>query len=193
MFKHFGYFVTESTKHCSEYHPYFRRTPELMAQFGLEPRKIRHEAAPKTGRDWLDDPENAPLPELKLSNEYAAEIIHAVVTDKPYRFHGNVMNTGLIPNLPFDCCVEVPVMVDAEGLHPCYAEPLPAQLAALNMTNISTQELAVQAVLEKDREAAFHACALDPLTKSVCSLDQIRAMFEELWEAEGELLAHFRC
>jgi alpha-galactosidase len=125
------------------------------------------------------------------SNEYAARIMQAVVTDRPYRFNGNVMNTGLIPNLPQGSCVEVPCLVDHQGVQPCYAGPLPVQLAALNQTNIVVQELAVRAALDRDREAAFHACALDPLTRSVCSLDQTRAMFDELWEAEGDLLAYF--
>ena len=116
----------------------------------------------------------------------------AMVTDKPYRFNGNVMNTGMIPNLPDGSCVEVPCLVDAQGVQPCYVGKLPAQLAALNLSNIVVQELAVRAVIDKDRDAAFHACAMDPLTRSVCSLDQTRAMFEELWEAEGELLAYFK-
>jgi alpha-galactosidase len=190
MFRHFGYFVTESTRHCSEYHPYFRRTPELRAQYGLEVRQVA--AEPGKQREYIEDPENAPLPDLSVSNEYAAEIVRAVVTDRPYRFNGNVMNAGLIDNLPRESCVEVPCLVDGEGVHACHVSPLPAQLAHLNLTNIAPQELAVRAILDRDREAAFHACALDPLTRAVCSLDQIRAMFDELWEAERALLEpHF--
>src|SRR4028118_1884830 len=113
--------------------------------------------------------------------------MQAAVSDAPYRFNGNVINTGLIPNLPDGCCVEVPCLADRQGVQACYVGLLPAQLAALNLSNIVVQELAVRAVLDKDREAAFHACALDPLTRSVCSLDQIRTMFDELWEAEGDL------
>lgn len=186
MFKHFGYFVTESTTHCSEYHPYFRRTKELLAQFGLREREVSEEIPEP--RTWDD---GSGVPDMTSSNEYAARIMQAVVTDRPYRFNGNVMNTGLIPNLPQGSCVEVPCLVDHQGVQPCYAGPLPVQLAALNQTNIVVQELAVRAALDRDREAAFHACALDPLTRSVCSLDQTRAMFDELWEAEGDLLAYF--
>jgi len=189
MFKHFGYFVTESTTHCSEYHPYFRRTNELLDQFGLRERVVS-EDIPKP-REWNEETDAGAF-ELTPSNEYAARIMQAVVTDVPYRFNGNVMNTGSIPNLPAGSCIEVPCLVDHQGVQPCYAGPLPAQLAALNLTNIVVQELAVQAVLDRDPDAAFHACALDPLTRSVCSLDQIRAMFNELWEAEGDLLAYFR-
>ena len=118
--------------------------------------------------------------------------MQAVVTNKPYKFNGNVMNTGLIPNLPAGCCVEVPCLVDRHGVQPCYVGNLPSQLAALNLSNIVVQELAVRAVLDRDRDAAFHACVMDPLTRSVCSLDQIRAMFDELWEAEGDLLAYYK-
>ena len=188
LFRHFGYFVTESTVHCSEYHPYFRRTPELRERFGLKERVV---AASPPARRWEAEADDAPLPDLTTSNEYAAEILRAVVTDRPYRFNGNVMNTGLIPNLGAGCCVEVPCLVDRQGVQPCYVGPLPAQLAALNQSNIAVQELAVRAVLDRDRDAAFHACAMDPLTRSVCSLNQIRAMFDELWAAEGDLLAYF--
>jgi alpha-galactosidase len=191
MFRQFGLFVTESTVHCSEYHPYFRRTKELREQFGLKERVVPDE--PQSKREWLADPDNAPLPDLKISNEYAAEIIRAVVTDRPYRFYGNVANTGLIPNLPGGCCVEVPCLVDRQGVQPTHVGALPPQLAHLNLSNIAVQELAVRAVLDKDREAAFHACALDPLTRAVCSLQQIRAMFDELWQVEAQagLLSSF--
>lgn len=187
LFQHFGFFVTESSPHCSEYHPYFRRTSELRDRFGLKERVVPD--TPSRKREWLDDPEGTPVPDLALSNEYAARIMQAVVSDKPCRFNGNVLNTGLIPNLPDGCCVEVPCLADAQGVQPCHVGPLPAQLAHLNQSNIAVQELAVRAVLDKDKEAAFHACALDPLTRSVCSLDQIRALFDQLWEAEGDLLS----
>ena len=137
--------------------------------------------------------EGEELPPLTPSEEYAARIMDAVVTDTPYRFNGNIMNDGtLISNLPAESCVEVPCLVDGQGVQPTHVGPLPVQLAHLNLTNIAPQELAVRAVLDKDKEAAFHACLLDPLTKSVVSLDDTRKMFEELWEAEGELLKHFR-
>ena len=102
-----------------------------------------------------------------------------------------VMNHGLISNLPDECCVEVPCMVDARGVHPCYVGELPPQLAAINRSGITVQELAVRAVLERDREMAYHACTLCPLTASLLSLPQIRQMFDELWEAEKDLLLWF--
>ena len=192
MFKQFGLFVTESTRHCSEYHPYFRRTQELRDQFNLESREVTDE--PTSQREYMKSAEELPVPDLITSNEYAAQIIRAMVTGVPYRFNGNVRNSGLISNLPDGCCVEVPCLVDKQGVQPTHVGDLPSHLAHLNLSNIAVQELAVQAVLEGDREAAFYACALDPLTRAVCSLQQIRDMFDELWEVESQagLLCAFK-
>ena len=183
MMRHFGCFVTESSRHNAEYLPYFMRTPELLERFRITPREVPME--PRRVREWQADGQGSepPVGELRRSQEYTTGIIEAMLTNTPFRFNGNVMNTGLIPNLPDGCCVEVPCMVDANGVNPCYVGALPAQLAALNMSNVAVQELAVQAVLERDREAAFWACAVDPLTSAVLSLDKIREMFEELWDA----------
>ena len=186
MMRCFGCFVTESTTHCSEYHPYFRRTQELRVRYGLHPWI----ASDQDARVWLPDDEA--VPPLTPSEEYAAGIIHAAVTDQPFVFHGNVMNTGLIENLPANCCVEVPCVMNRSGLHPCHIGPLPTPLAHLNLSNIAVQELAVEAFLKRDWTLAFQACALDPLTRSVLSLEDLRALFDELWEAEGGLLTHFR-
>jgi alpha-galactosidase len=193
MVKHFGYFVTESSRHNSEYLPYFRQTPELMAHFGLRIREVSDH--PLRVREWMQDTgiddTNAPVGELRLSREFTTGIMEAMLTNVPYSFNGNVMNTGLITNLPDGCCVEVPCMVDARGVHPCYVGDLPPQLAALNHSNIAVQELAVYAVLNRDPEAAFHACALDPLTAAILPLHKIRAMFDELWAVERPLLKWF--
>src|SRR3569833_997301 len=175
MMQQFGYFVTESSPHNSEYLPYFRRTPELRVQYGLESREVPMELPPNRVRAWqkdtgIDDDGNPVVPELKASHEYAAQIVEARVTNQPFVCNGNVMNSGAIENLPYDCCVEVPCVVVREGVHPCHVGKLPPQCAALNMTNIAVQELAVKAALERDREAAFHAVALDPLTASVLPL-----------------------
>jgi alpha-galactosidase len=189
MFRHFGWFVTESSRHCSEYHPYFRRSQDLREHYKLADWVPSDTPAPP--RTWMKEGEE--LPALTPSEEYAAKIMDAVVTDSPYRFNGNVMNDGaLITNLPAESCVEVPCLVDGQGVQPTHVGPLPVQLAHLNLSNIAPQELAVRAVLDRDREAAFHACLLDPLTKSVVSLDDTRKMFDELWDAEGDLLAHFK-
>ncbi|MCX5670766.1 MAG: alpha-galactosidase [Planctomycetota bacterium] len=189
MMRHFGYFVTESSHHNSEYLPYFRRTQELRDEFHLESRQVPMEQ--KADREWMKTGPDAPVPELARSNEYASGIIEALVTGVPLRFNGNVMNTGLITNLPEGCCVEVPCVADREGVHPCHVGPLPPPCAALNRSNVAVQELAVRAVLDRDRNAAFHAIALDPLTASCLSLAKIREMFEEMWAAERELLSYF--
>ena len=193
MMRHFGYFVTESTRHNSEYLPYFRQTPELMARFGLETRGVSD--SPFRVREWMKDTGiedgEAPVGELRLSREFTTGIMEAILTNVPFSFNGNVLNTGLITNLPEGCCVEVPCLVDGRGVHPCYVGDLPPQLAALNRSNVSVIELAVRAVLDKDRDAAFHACAVDPLDAAVLPLDKIRDMFEELWAAEDGLLQWF--
>jgi alpha-galactosidase len=188
MMRHFGYFVTESSGHNSEYVPYFRRTEALRETYGLHTREVAME--PRE-REWMKDTgvDDAGKLELIRSHEYASGIIEAMVTDEPFRFNGSVMNHGLIDNLPGGSCVEVPCIADRLGVHPCRVGALPPQCAALNASNIAVQELAVKAVLERDREAAFHAVALDPLTAATVGLDDIRTMFEEMWEAEGDLLS----
>ncbi len=189
MMRHFGCFVTESSHHNSEYLPYFRRTPELLEHYGQKSREVPDE--PRAIRDrmakYFDGDGNVVAADLDVSHEFASRIIEASVTNQPYRFNGNVMNRGgaLIPNLPGDCCVEVPCYTDAAGVHPTPVGPLPPACAALNRTNVNVQELAVRAFLEKDRELACQACAVDPLTAAVVPLPQIREMFDELWEAES--------
>ena len=194
MMKQFGYFVTESSPHNSEYLPYFRRTQELRDRFGLTTRKVAMEQTRKRGWEkdsGVEQDGEKEIPELVRSHEYASAIIEARQTDEPFLFNGNVMNHGSIDNLPSRCCVEVPCVVDGEGVHPCYVGDLPPQCAALNMTSVGVHELAVRAALDRDKEAAFHAVALDPLTAAVLPLEEIRKMFEEMWEAEGDLLGYF--
>jgi len=194
IMKQFGHFVTESSPHNSEYLPYFRRTRELRDGFGLRTRQVPMEQVRKRGWEkdtGVEEEGEAEVPELVRSHEYASSIIEAQATGEPFCFNGSVMNHGSITNLPARCCVEVPCVVDREGVHPCYVGDLPPQCAALNMSNIAVQELAVRAALDRDREAAFHAVALDPLTAAVLPLPEIRRMFEEMWAAEGELLSYF--
>jgi len=193
IMKYFGYFCTESNRHDSEYMPYFRRTPELMAHYKLKPREV-----PDTprAREWLQDSgmgadESAWFNQLRRSHEYTSYIIEALVTNQPYAFNGNVINTGLITNLPHGCCVEVPCLVDARGIHPTHIGALPPQCAALDRSNVAVHELAVQAVRTRDREAAFLACALDPNAAAILPLWKLRRMFDELWKAEEHLLKWF--
>jgi alpha-galactosidase len=125
---------------------------------------------------------------LVLSDEYGAVIIKAIETGEPATVYGNVKNTGLITNLPEGCCVEVPCLVDKEGIHPCYIGELPPQVAALNRNNISVQELTVRGIVEKDKTKIYQAILLDPLTSAVLTIDEIRAMLDELFAVNQEYL-----
>ncbi len=193
VMRHFGYFVTESSRHMSEYVPYFRAHEECFKRFSLRRHTVPPQAPdiPRWLKDSIGEDGEIKPGELKPSHEFASGIMEACVTDTPFRFNGNVMNTALITNLPDNCCVEVRCVADRTGVHPCHVGALPPQLAAINRTNIAVQEMAVKAFLEKDREAAFHAVALDPLTAAVLPLHRIREMFDEMWKAEGELLSWF--
>jgi alpha-galactosidase len=189
IMRHFDYFVTESSTHMSEYVPYFRQTPELRERFGLKTWEVN--MTPPANREWMKDgaADAKGAGPLQRSQEFTTGIMEAIVTDTPYSFNGNVMNTGLITNLPAGCCVEVPCLTDGRGVHPCHVGDLPAQLAGINRTNIAVQELAVQAAMRKSKTAAFQAVALDPLTSAVLPLHRIREMFDEMWAAERDLLA----
>ena len=163
--RYFGYFATESSVHHSEYHPYFRKNQELIDRWtpevrsGLE-RDIAAERLAEERRDALRAQAYGDAPvEIERSHEYSIEIMNAMETNVPYRFNGNVTNTGLITNLPQGSCVEVPCLVDDMGAHPCYVGDLPPQCAALNRNRIAGDELAVKGALEGDRTAAEQAIA----------------------------------
>mgnify|MGYP003772649635 CR=1 FL=1 len=126
------------------------------------------------------------------THEYGSQIINAIETGAPVRINGNVVNEGLITNLPDGCVVEVPCMVDGHGVNPCHVGELPPQLAALNITNVNEQYMAVRGALEGDRQMVFWAIANDPLTQAVCSLDEIQAMVDEMFEAEKKWLPQFK-
>lgn len=196
---HLGAFVTESSGHLSEYVPYFRKRPDLLRRYmragyrGESGFYAHHwprwrAEADEAVRAQLTRKEAIPL---QRSTEYASVIVEAIETGQPAVIHGNVRNTGLIDNLLMNGCVEVPVWVDGTGLHPTYVGPLPPQLAALDAAHMYAHELMVQAVLDRSRQAALQALMLDPLTAAVCSLEEIRQMFHEMWEAERSDLAAF--
>ncbi|HHT73755.1 MAG TPA: alpha-galactosidase [Firmicutes bacterium] len=192
-----GAFVTESSGHFSEYIPYYRKRQDLIDKHC----SVGYNGA--TGfyaNEWPTWRANtdreiqqliAGEKELSLekSHEYAAVIIEAMVKNDPKVIYGNVKNTGLIENLPQDGIVEVACMINRNGINPCYYGRLPEHLAALNRSNMAFFELAVEAVLQKDRQMATQALMLDPLTAAVCSLDEIKAMFDELYEAEKAYIA----
>jgi alpha-galactosidase len=203
LFKHFGYFVTESSGHASEYVPYFRKNA----------RMVNSELVPKFTdkvNDWLEFGRTGGYyhhclrrvqtfkqeyesilgedPSTERTHEYGSRIIEAIETNQAITINGNVANTDLIDNLPSGCCVEVPCLVDANGIQPVKVGPLPPQLAALNRTNINVQELIVEAALTGSKEAVYHAVMLDPLTAAVCTLSQIHEMVSEMLVAQAEWL-----
>lgn len=193
IMEHFGYFVTESPYHMSEYVPYFRKNEKQIKELGISYRWwLDYKKAPDVHTKEIRN-QIAGRKEIKMekSEEYASYIIYSLETGKPCRINGNVENKGLITNLPQGCCVEVPCFVDKSGIHPCYIGDLPSQCAALNRTNINIQELAVQAALAKDKDALFQAVALDPLTSSILTLDEIKKMVDEMLEAGARYLPKF--
>ncbi len=197
MMRHFDYFLTESSVHNSEYVPYFRKNPELIERFtpaATVPYRDRLTAEVKRnqGREALRKEACGDAPvNIERSKEYTIGIINAMETSVPLRFNGNVLNTGLITNLPEGCCVEVPCLVDGMGVHPCYVGDLPPQCAALNRNRIAGDALAVKGALEADRKAVEQAVALDPLTAAVCTLDQVHDMVEELFKELADYLPQF--
>jgi alpha-galactosidase len=199
VMRQFGYFVTESSGHFSEYVPYFRKRDDLIAKYdrtGYRGETGFYATNWPTWRQAADEYARRMIAgeaeiELRRSHEYASYIIEAVETGVPTRIHGNVLNTGLIDNLPQDGCVEVACMIDANGLNPCHFGYLPPHLAALNQAHMAVHELVATSLLEGDREAAVHALMLDPLTAAVCSLEEIRSLFNEMYEAEREFIRIF--
>jgi alpha-galactosidase len=210
LMRRFGYFVTESSGHASEYLPYFRKRPDLLASlvetfesagsdysawFGyghtggdVAARRLEEPAYEQEDARQIAGTE--PI-ELRRSDEYGALIINAEQTGTLLRINGNVPNDNLITNLPAGACVEVPCLVDRGGVHPCVVGALPPQLAALNRSNIAVQELVVKGHLEGDKEAIYQAVALDPLTAAVCSLDEIWQMTDDMFAANERWFPQF--
>jgi alpha-galactosidase len=196
MMLKFGHYITESSEHNAEYHPYFikRNYPELVDRFNIPldeyPRRCINQISrwKQMREDLVND---ANLTHVR-SHEYASYIFEAIETDVPFKIGGNVMNTGLITNLPREAVVEVPCLVDRNGVTPTYVGDLPPQLAALNRTNINTQLLTIEAAITGKREHIYHAAMLDPHTSAELSMDDIVAMCDELIEAHGKWLPEYK-
>ncbi len=199
IMRHFGAFVTESSGHNSEYLPYFRSRPDLVTQYarpGYLGESGFYANNWPTWRQENDDKIRSYLAgtatyEMVRSSEYASTIMEAMINDTPAVIYGNVMNDGLIDNLPHDGVVEVACLVNRNGIQPAHFGKLPTQLAALDAQHMAYHDLVATAVLEQDREAAVHALMLDPLTSAVCSLSEIRAMFDEMATAQAPYLPAF--
>lgn len=217
LFKRFGYFITESSEHLSEYVPWYIKNthPQLIEEFNIPLNEYlgRCEAqiaawnitekasfSESTVRDTLASIQVMPrikedivqqilnFDRFERSAEYGSLIIHSIETDTPCTIYGNVPNANLITNLPSGCCVEVPCLVDGNGIQPTVIGSIPLQLAALMQTNINVQSLTVEAALSKKRDHIYHAAMLDPHTASELSLDQIWAMVDELLDAHRQWL-----
>jgi alpha-galactosidase len=189
VFQYLGYFVTESSEHFAEYVPWYikRDRPELIEQFNIPLDEYIRRCEEQIA-DWQKLRiylEGAGTVEVKRSHEYGSFIIHSIETGAPCIIYGNVSNQNLIDNLPANCCVEVPCLVNDKGLQPQRVGALPPQLAALMQTNINVQALTVEAALTHKREHVYHAAMLDPHTAAELSLDQIVALVDELLEAHG--------
>ena len=201
MLLHLGYYVTESSGHNSEYNQWFRKRPDLIEKycssgngnygeyaFSLKLRTERAKDPGKQYREWMEKDVDT-----KKSAEYAADIFNARIGDgKPFVFNGNVPNRGAISNLPFDACVEVPVVADRMGFRTTLVGPLPDHLAIMVNTTARIENLTVEAAMRKDKEAVYHAVSMDPLSSAVSSLEEIRNMCDELFALNQDYLGDYR-
>ena len=195
IMKRFGYYVTESSEHNAEYMPFFIKDkyPELIDRFNIPldeyPRRcIRQIEDWKTRSETLTKDPNL---SHERTHEYASYIIEAMVTNKPYKIGGNVLNTGLITNLPRNAVVEVPCLVDASGVSPTYIGDLPEVCAALNRTNINVQLLTIEAAMTRRKETIYQAAMMDPHLQSELSIDDIVRLCDDLIAAHEGWLPRF--
>ena len=190
-----GHFVTESSEHFAEYTPFFikRDRPDLIERFGIPldeyPKRCVEQIArwDRTAKEYREANEI----HIEPSHEYASTIMNSVVTGEPAVIYGNIPNKGYIPQLPEGAAVEVPVLVDNNGLQPSVVRDIPPQLIGLIRTNLNVQDLTVQALLTQNREHIYHAAMLDPHTAAELDLDQIWALVDDLLAAHDEWLPEF--
>ncbi len=198
VMRHFGYFMTESTGHLSEYVPWFRSSERAVKEFcdqpafGGESGAYYRWGAAVAEKYARVDPLEFESPKLQpRSAEYCSYVLEAKQTGVPFKLQGNVKNEGCITNLPPGSCVEVPVYVDKQGLHPLRVGDLPPQCAALNQSNVTVQGLAGEGAMAGDPELVMPAMAMDPLTSACCTLREVREMAGEMIEAEKQWLPQF--
>lgn len=190
----FGYYNTESSEHTAEYNPYYikKNYPELIERFKIPldeyPRRCVRQI-----EEWkeLRKKVTSDSVEHSFSKEFGMPIINAYINDSAYRIHGNVLNKGLITNLPQDACVEVPCLIDGNGVNPCYVGALPEQCAALNRTNINVQNMTIEAARCRKKELVYMAAYLDPHTAAELSLDDIKSLCDDLFEAHKDWLPKY--
>lgn len=195
LMKAFGYYITESSEHNAEYHPYFikKNYPELIDELQIPIDEYLKRCVDQI-ENWehqRDDIVNNGSLVHSRSKEYASYIMESIITGIPTSIAGNVLNKGLITNLPDNCCVEVPCLVDKNGIQPTYVGDLPTQLAALNRTNINVHELTVEAAITLEKDKIYQAALLDPHASSELSISDIKSMVDELIEAHGDYLPKY--
>ena len=190
-----GYYCTESSEHNAEYNPFFikQNYPALIDEFNIPldeyPRRCINQIN-GWKEEWKNILDGGNITHERTT-EYASYIMDAIVKNKPFEIGGNVINNGCIENLPDDACVEVPCLVNGDGIHPCHIGRLPVQLAAMNMTNVNVQLLTIEAARTRNRETIYQAAMLDPLTGAVLSIDDIVKMCDEMIEAHGEYMSMY--
>ena len=195
MMKRFGYYVTESSEHNAEYAPFYIKSnyPELIDEWNIPldeyPRRCINQIS--KWKKQYEELRNDPHLSHTLSHEYGSGIMDAIVTNNPYVIGGNVMNNGLITNLPSNAVVEVPCLVNRNGIQGTFVGELPTQCAAMNMTNINVQLLTIEAALTLNRDRIYQAAMLDPHTAAELSIDDIVKMCDDLIEAHGDMLPKY--
>ena len=191
-----GYYCTESSEHNAEYNPLFikSRYPEMIEKYNIPldeyPRRCVNQIA-SWKEEWEKIMQGGAITHDR-TGEYASYIMEAIVENKPYEIGGNVINNGCIENLPADACVEVPCLVNGDGIHPCHVGRLPVQLAGMNMTNINVQLMTIEAAATRSKEAIYQAAMLDPHTAAELNMDDIVAMCDELIEAHGDYMKMYK-
>ena len=196
--KQMGYYCTESSEHNAEYNPWFIKAkyPELIERFNIPldeyPRRCVNQIA-GWAKDFNELSVSAKATPHKRSGEYASYIMESLITGVPTKIGGNVINKGgLIENLPHDACVEVPCMVDNYSINPCYVGKIPVQLAAMNMTHINVHLVTIEAAVTQKKEHIYQAAMLDPHTAAELSIDDIRAMVDDLIAVHGDWLPNYK-
>lgn len=195
MMHHFGYYITESSEHTTEYSPYWIKSqyPELIEEFNIPLDEYLRRCVQQI-KDWENQREQL-VHNKKLSHkrchEYGSYITESIQTGKICRIHGNIINNGFIPNLPNNAVVEIPCLVDRNGVQGCFVGELPTQCAALTRTNINVQLMTIEAALTRKKEAVYQAAMLDPHTAGELTLDKIRQLCDDLIKAHGNILPKY--
>ena len=194
--KNLGYYCSESSEHNAEYSPWYIKSkyPDLIDKFNIPldeyPRRCVAQIA-GWGEEYNRLTSDASVIKHERSNEYASYIMESLITGVPYKIGGNVLNNGLIENLPKEACVEVPCMVDNYGINGCYVGKLPVQLAAMNMTHVNVHLVTIEAAVTLKKDHVYQAAMLEPHTAAELSIDDIRNMVDDLIAEHGDWLPKY--